>query len=153
MVFDSYRGVVVLYGGFAADTNFNDTWEWDGVQWTRINVPGPTARNDFGLAYDPKRRKVVLFGGTPGVHDQWLNETWEYGLAPLQLTVSAPQPDGTLEIRWTGEAPRYQLQRCSDLSAGDWQDEGAPTDALSARVQTNAAARFFRVLSLFGNTP
>jgi outer membrane protein assembly factor BamB len=152
MVFDSHLGVVVLYGGFAADTNFNDTWEWDGVQWTRINVPGPTARNDVGLAYDRARHKVVLFGGTPGIHDAWLNETWEYGLPPLQLTRSERQPDGSLEFRWTGEAPPYQLQSRTDLATGDWQDEGAPTADLNATVQPDGEAKFFRVLSLFGNS-
>jgi len=155
MAFDSYRGVVVLYGGtdvFAGDTNFNDTWEWDGVQWTKVNVSGTTAHNNLGMAYDPKRRKVVLIGGTPGIHDQWLNETWEYGLLPLQLSVSAPQADGSLKIEWTGEAPPYQLQSRTNLNEGDWQDEGAPTDQTSATVQRTGDAKFFRVVSLFGQS-
>jgi hypothetical protein len=79
-----------------------------------------------------------------------INETWEYGLAPLQLTLD-PQENGTVRIRWTGDAPPYQLQSRASLSAGDWQHEGAPTDTLNATPPTDGTARFFRVLSLFGN--
>lgn len=82
-----------------------------------------------------------------------MSDLWEYGLPPLQLTVSAPQTAGSREIRWTGEAPPYQLQSCTDLNAGDWQNEGAPTSALSTTVPTGGAAKFFRVLSLFGDAP
>jgi hypothetical protein len=88
-----------------------------------------------------------------GVHNGYLNETWEYGLPPLQLTVTARQPDGSLEIRWTGEAPPYQVQSRGSLGAGEWQNEGGPTDALNATVQSDGTAKFFRILSLFGNAP
>jgi len=81
-----------------------------------------------------------------------INETWEYGLPPLQVTLD-PAVNGTLEIRWTGEAPPYQLQSRTSLTTGEWQKEGAPTQALTRTVQSDSAARFFRVLSLFGNAP
>jgi hypothetical protein len=96
---------------------------------------------------------VVLFGGFRDCFHCDLNETWEYGLPPLQVTVSARQPDGSLEIRWIGEAPPYQLQSCTDLNVDSWQNEGAPTDALNAIVPTGGEQKFFRVMSLFGNTP
>ncbi|MBI4325977.1 MAG: VCBS repeat-containing protein [Chloroflexi bacterium] len=72
---------------------------------------------------------------------------------PLQLTGVERQADGSLEIRWTGEAPPYQLQSRASLSEGEWQNEGAPTEASSATLQNDAAAKFFRVRSLFGETP
>jgi hypothetical protein len=81
-----------------------------------------------------------------------MNDTWEYGLPPLQLTGLERQPDGSLEMRWTGEAPPYQLQSRTNLNAGDWQNEGAPTAALSVIVQPESPAKFYRVLSLFGQT-
>jgi hypothetical protein len=151
LAFDSHRGVVVLYGGTDLSTHYNDTWEWDGIQWTKADVAGPTGPHAFhAMAYHPRRRKIVLFGGSPGVHDGYLNQTWEYGLPPLQLTAVQRWDHGLLEIRWTGEAPPYQLQSRASLSAGEWQDEGVPTDALSAIAQTDGEAKFFRVLSLFG---
>jgi hypothetical protein len=118
------------------------------------NVTAPIGPRAFhATAYDPKRRKAVLFGGSPGVHDRFLNQTWEYGLPPLQLIGLERQPDSSLEIRWSGEAPPYQLQSRASLTTGNWQNEGPPTQALSTTVQTGAAAKFFRVLSRFGNAP
>jgi hypothetical protein len=49
--------------------------------------------------------------------------------------------------------PPYQLQSCTNLETGDWQNEGAATHALSTTVPAGGAAKFFRVRSLFGNTP
>jgi hypothetical protein len=151
LVWDAFRNVGVLYGGAASpSTWFDDSWEWDGVQWAQVNIPGPGPRGMHAMAYDAKRRKVVLFGGYRDCFRCEINETWEYGLAPLQLTLD-PQENGMVRIRWTGEAPPYQLQSRASLIAGGWQNEGAPTDTLSATPPTDGTARFFRVLSLFGN--
>jgi len=38
MVYDSVRGVTVLFGGAP---NFSDTWEWDGAAWSQRVVSGP----------------------------------------------------------------------------------------------------------------
>lgn len=80
MAFDSVRGRCVLFGGRDPTagpfgTYFNDTWEWDGSNWTpRAPVTAPGPRADHGLAYDVARQVTVLFGsgfaGPP--------ETWEY---------------------------------------------------------------------------
>jgi len=154
-VWDVHRNVGVLYGGIrcVGCLGWSDTWEWDGEKWSQVIVPGPGPRAMHSMAYDSKRRKVVLFGGWRDCFRCSLNETWEYGLPPLRLSGPERQPDGSLEVRWTGEAPPYQLQSRTNLNAGDWQDEGAPTDQTSATVQPTGDARFFRVLSLFGNTP
>jgi hypothetical protein len=148
--------VVVLYGGtdFPGSTHYNDTWEWDGIQWTKADVAGPTGPRVFhAMAYDPKRRKVVLFGGSPGVHNGYLNETWEYGLPPLKLIVSAPQADGSVEHPLDGRSAALSVAEPRQSRCGRLAERSAPTDASSATVQTDGAAQFFRVLSLFGNTP
>jgi len=165
MIFDSHRGVAVLFGGDFWDEQtpvapphfivYGDTWEWDGVQWRQLNLsgPGPAPRYGHAMAYDSKRRKVVLFGGTLYSHaGPRANDTWEYGLPPLQLTGLERRPDGSLNIQWTGEAPPYQLQSRTNLNTGDWQDEGAPTDQTSATVQLEGTMKFFRVLSTVGQT-
>jgi len=84
MVFDTSRKVGVRYGGTTSpDSSFGDTWEWDGVQWSRVGVPhSPGGRMLHAMAYDSKRRKVVLFGGNICAHcPPFLNDIWEYGLA------------------------------------------------------------------------
>jgi hypothetical protein len=151
LVCDPERRKVLRHGGvFSGDVTHDDpaTYEWIEAD---VGV-SPAPRSVHAMAYDPKRRRVVLFGGgsptTP-----YMNDTWQYGLPPLQLTVSAPQPDGSLKMQWTGEAPPYQLQSRTNVGTGDWQNEGTPTEALSTTVQTDGAAKFFRVRSLFGNAP
>ena len=57
-----------MFGGFVAGgTDINDTWEWDGTNWTlrqAANTPGaPGPRGAHRLVYDPDRQQVVMFGG------------------------------------------------------------------------------------------
>ena len=77
---DARRGRVVLFGGYdRIDEKLHrlgDTWEWDGVRWTQINVPGPSPRNGAALVYDSVREKIVLFGG--GTAAGVSGETWEW---------------------------------------------------------------------------
>jgi hypothetical protein len=78
LVYDTLRQVVVLFGGeHANDSERNDTWEWDGMNWTQI-FPStrPRTRDFFGMTYDSNRNVIVVFGG-----EDWpasLNDTWEY---------------------------------------------------------------------------
>ena len=37
MTYDSVRGKVVMFGGYA-NGNVNDTWEYDGVNWTLVTT-------------------------------------------------------------------------------------------------------------------
>jgi len=79
MTYDSGRGVTVLFGGDAGYTVYDDTWEWDGTNWTqRSPANKPTMRQDQALAYDSGRGVTVLFGG----HEPYtvLDDTWEYAL-------------------------------------------------------------------------
>ena len=72
---------ILLFGGRLGWPNdANDTWEWDGVKWTRVMTGGPSGRIS-SLVYDGKRKQVVLFGGAGGgpsrqtrpyYHDTWI---------------------------------------------------------------------------------
>ena len=89
MVYDSARGVCVLFVG-----TFSETWEWDGVQWVQRQTPtAPSSRHSHAMAYDSHRGRTVLFGGR---RDSVLfAETWEFGLYPdCDQTTGA----GTLDI-------------------------------------------------------
>ena len=69
MTHDSFRQVTVLHGGYDEDTRgqlrlFNDTWEFDGRTWQRVDTLGDIPPNWGGLMdFDPARREVVNFGG------------------------------------------------------------------------------------------
>ena len=77
MAFDDARGRGVMFGGFNGSIRNDETWEWDGVGWTRRNPPvRPPARRDHALVYDSVRQRVVLFGGNGAAGD--LADTWEW---------------------------------------------------------------------------
>lgn len=85
MAYDSDRGVTVFFGGEIGKTGdehyFNDTWEYDGTnQWRYINVPDPkpSERSYHSMAYDPVRKKVVLYGGWHNGGEYGFDDTWEY---------------------------------------------------------------------------
>lgn len=79
---DDAAGAVVLFGGipgyieqgnggpgasFTVAAPLNDTWTWDGQNWT-LQQPAvsPPGRTDASIAYDAATHSVVLFGGSLG---------------------------------------------------------------------------------------
>ena len=88
MSYDSNRRVTLLFGGTsvganAAGANANDTWQWDGEEWTQLADSGPSARFSHAMAFGPGRKSTVLFGGNssvgPGGNLSFLQDTWEFG--------------------------------------------------------------------------
>ena len=77
MVFDSRRGVTVLFGGYTGSPQ-GDTWEWNGTNWTRLEPEtSPEPRYAHSMAFDSERGVTVLFGGTDTGGDP-LDDTWEW---------------------------------------------------------------------------
>lgn len=79
-VFDSKRKQVVLFGGIqiGSSVNYlNDTWIWNGENWTEIKTESPLGRGHHAMAYDSKRDRVIIFGGTRKMGET-LNDTWEW---------------------------------------------------------------------------
>jgi len=100
MDYDSARDRVVLFGGMGVTRKtiqvwvsghifnpghyetqtvttfqyFNDTWEYDGLVWTRVEDTGPAPRHSLGLAYSGK--VVLLFGGRDGTNV--FRDTWQW---------------------------------------------------------------------------
>jgi hypothetical protein len=59
MVYDSARGVSVLFGGVGS-SELSDTWEWDGERWTQVSSTGPGPRyNVFNWPYRSGRHLGV----------------------------------------------------------------------------------------------
>lgn len=83
IAFDSSKNVVTLFGGQlqqgdpSQETSYlNDTWEWDGQNWTQQEDTGPN-RCGHTMAYDDNRQRLVLFGGNDALN-QWYGDTWEW---------------------------------------------------------------------------
>jgi hypothetical protein len=121
MTYDSWRGRVVLYGGYGLEGDMGDTWEFDGVTWHEITPsdpeedgnPGKTSVGWFAsMAFDEKRGKAVLYDGLT-------RETWEWdGLSwSLRLT-SDPEADGDPDMagvsRMTYDAKRQLIVMAMD---------------------------------------
>ena len=70
---------MILFGNCCFD---NQTWAWDGVNWTELHpATSPSPRYSVELAYDPTRGRLVLFGGygDAGRSDDtwsWDGQTW-----------------------------------------------------------------------------
>lgn len=80
MAFDGRRGTVVLYGGVRATDSamLDDEWAYDASvhAWSPLGAPlTPGPRRDFGLAYDSRLRRLVLFGGADSKNTP-LGDTW-----------------------------------------------------------------------------
>jgi hypothetical protein len=58
----------------------DDTWEWDGTRWTERQIAGPGPRLHHTGAYDPKRGRLVVYGGLRPTDKtvRVLTDTWEY---------------------------------------------------------------------------
>lgn len=84
MAYDTVRQRTVLFGGDALEPTpgfSNETWEWDGREWTQIDDTGPPGRGYAAMVFDRERECLVLFGGGVYVGADWqpLGDTWEWG--------------------------------------------------------------------------
>jgi uncharacterized protein (TIGR03437 family) len=93
LVYDSVNQQVVFFGGtgnlFQSHVAFNDTWTWDGSNWTeQFPTNSPPLRYAHAMVYDSAQSQSVMFGG----FDEELNtydDTWVW--------------DGS---NWTEESPQ-----------------------------------------------
>ncbi len=95
LAFDRARGRGLLFGGHGPGNleYLNETWEWNGVSWSRMTpAASPTVRGMAAAAYDASRGRVVLFGGSSG--DGFPNDTWEWDGINWLLRTPALSPPG-----------------------------------------------------------
>jgi hypothetical protein len=81
MAFDAARGVTVLFGGAPGGQSASDeTWEWDGTNWTQRNLAAaPPSRWGHAMVFDAHRNVTVLHGGRHGTNGNTLySDTWVF---------------------------------------------------------------------------
>jgi hypothetical protein len=97
---------VLLFGGLFVEKEgevakrqyfANDTWEWDGANWRKIEAKRlPPGRQNFGMAWDPAAQQIVMYGGYAGFYfsDLWawdpVAETW----VPREEVISSRRRSG-----------------------------------------------------------
>jgi hypothetical protein len=74
MAYDSLRDRIVVWGGNGISGN-NDTWLFDGTNWSKFTSTSPAWRADSVMDYDAARDRMVMHGG--GLSSAPLDETWE----------------------------------------------------------------------------
>ena len=122
MAYDSARGVTIVSGGgewgsplsqyfgFVETRVFGDTWEWNGQVWSQAATEGaPPAVFGAAAAYDPRRGRMVHFGGTlDGTWSALNRETWEFGGADHSFmpVPAAGQTDvfRKVDLSWTASS-------------------------------------------------
>ena len=83
MAHDLLNGRMVMYGGLLSPTAItNETWAWDGTNWTQLTPPtAPPPRWGHKMVFDNRRLKLVTWGGRSPTTTATASDTWEYDLA------------------------------------------------------------------------
>lgn len=66
MAYNPARDVYVLFGGENIAQRLDDTWEFDGQEWSTVFIPTalrPVARSEHAMAHDPLTGETLMFGG------------------------------------------------------------------------------------------
>jgi len=129
MIFDSKRGVMVLFGGTSDSAYLNDTWEYDGSQWYLVETSvSPPARVLHEMAYDPERATTILFGGeikteydgTQYLHNTVYGDLWEYDGQKWRQIQAAEMPSPRTRFSMS----YYPLEKAVFIVGGN---DGGPT--------------------------
>ncbi|HEY5800249.1 MAG TPA: kelch repeat-containing protein, partial [Burkholderiaceae bacterium] len=141
-------GEAILYGGQFGATRLEDTWGWNGKQWTRkqpAHSPGPLSYH--AMAYDELRKQVVMYGGGAGdsSYGTGSGATWIWDGSDWTKAHSAVQPPDL----WR-PAMAYNPKTGTVLMFGDdartWEWNGsawrALADAAGPRPRSAAAMSY-----------
>lgn len=154
---------VYLYGGRTNPVAYDDLWRCDGVDWHREALGGPPKLSAFGMAADPVRHRLVVYGGlvdAGSYSDQtweWNGATWLYrgaGGAPGLRSYHAMAWDGTRVLLFGGYRywpPPYGF--LGDTWAWDgltWTQLSASWPGLDARYGMALASKPAGKALLFG---
>lgn len=125
MAYDSARGVTVLFGGASANgsTMLNDTWEWDGSQWTeRVTAVRPPAQRQHAMAYDAARRAVVLLCGVDGQSAR-IGQTWEWDGTTWSPRHTLPSNQERYGVAMAYDSLRQRVIRFGGGGAGGYWNQ------------------------------
>lgn len=161
MVYDSFREVIVLFGGRDSSA-FGDTWEWNGAAWVYRTTSGPAARYGHTMAYLASGRQVVVHGGRDGggtyYSDTWLwnGTVWQQynGASPRRqenaaMTYDANRRVCVLSGGYSPELSRY-LSEVSEWDGVEWK--GGTVMPFRRGWHAMAYDPNRRVVVLFGGT-
>ncbi|XVJ59546.1 MAG: immunoglobulin domain-containing protein [Tepidisphaera sp.] len=125
MAFDPIRSHLVLFGGYSPSLGlFNDTWIWQGGQWTQAQGAGgpATGTNAAEMCFDPTLGRIVMFDNVSG----GLGWTWSWNGASWDREGAARTPTTGGCIMYTSPATGSLYRHGGDGSetfefvSGEW---------------------------------
>ena len=83
MVYDPINNIWVMFGGKNAYNYLDETWVFDGTNWSKVSVPnvsgaGPAGRIGAQMAFDTTSGTTILFGGISAGTNYPSNATWSF---------------------------------------------------------------------------
>lgn len=108
--YDPIHHQLVVFGGY--DATFggpaNDTWVWDGTNWTKLSPQtSPPARWAHRMVFDAALGKVVLFGGFSG--GNYVNDMWTWDGSNWTMVTSRTLPPGRERFAMAYDAVHTQI--------------------------------------------
>jgi hypothetical protein len=153
LVFDPQIHALLAFGGNGIPGQpgiAGDTWTFNGSVWTQIATSGPPAREAAAMAYDPKLKEVVLFGGN-SLLDQNLGDTWAWtpvgGWNELSPATSPPARFGaTLSYdRSLGKLVLFGGESSNGVQNDTWTFDGSTWQLLA--TSTSPAPRIYQAMT------
>ncbi|MFW9796322.1 MAG: kelch repeat-containing protein [Candidatus Thorarchaeota archaeon] len=95
-VYNPYVDRVIMFGGWAYDIVYDETWSYDynNNTWVETNTPhAPSARYWYGLAFDSESNRTILFSGNDGLAGAMHiveADTWAYRYQVHPLIIPNP---------------------------------------------------------------
>jgi hypothetical protein len=120
MAFDAMHGQVVLFGGFGGQNQafLNDTWLWNGTNWTQANpANSPSPRYSSAMDYDAAQGQVVLFGGYNAYTGAVLGDTWAWNGTRWTQLIPAASPSARYNSAMAYDPAQGQLVLFGGLDA------------------------------------
>ena len=135
------RGQVLMFGGIPADRSAPwpaDTWELKDGKWLRVATEGPAGRARTAMAYDSRRRQVVLFGGVSAQQSAkdpqtFLNDTWIWESGKWRKAAEAGRAD-------VQPRARHGLRRAGRRGRALWRRRGTQGRAARRHVAVGRRA-------------
>ena len=144
MAYDRNADRVVTFGGrddASSYSNLDTTWTWSTAGWVQTAPAAlPSARRNAAMAYDPVRKRTVMFGGQDDLGPA--GDVWEWtGATWIRLNATGPSGRTATSLVFNPDLQKVVVFGHSPDAAEDlWEWSGA--EWTQRFVDTTIAAKY-----------
>ena len=129
MAYDPVHGQVLLFGGeefplidgSLTETRVNDTWTWDGENWSQQSPSDvPSAYSAPVMAYDSARSQIVLLDDEPGSGNPTETWVWDGSNWNQKFPQTNAPSDGYDACAYDAARSQIVVWQSSDFSTWVW---------------------------------